>query len=325
MTRALGLLSGGLDSVLAVRVIKDQGVEVVGICFESPFFSAANARSSAAAAGIPLRAMDITERHLEMKRAPRHGFGANMNPCIDCHVLMIKTACGVMRREGFDFVFTGEVLNERPMSQNRRALDIVERESGCSGYLLRPLSARLLDESMPEREGKVDRRRLLDLQGRSRKPQIALAGKYGIKKYAQPAGGCLLTDPGFSRRLRDLMEHEGLGEISRINVLKLGRHFRSAGGRKIVVGRREAENAELANLAAGGDALLHPTGVPGPIVLLAGGYDDRDLEEAARLCARYSDAEPGETVALEYRSGDTASIFNIVCPAPQEIGLKQIS
>jgi len=325
MTRALGLLSGGLDSVLAVCVIKEQGIEVAGITFETPFFNAANARASAAELGIPLKVIDLTEQHLEMMKRPRHGFGSNMNPCIDCHILMLKTACGVMRREGFDFVFTGEVLNERPMSQNRRALGVVEKDSGCGGYLLRPLSARLLDESLPEKEGKIDRLKLLDLHGRSRKPQMALAAKYGIKKYAQPAGGCLLTDPGFSRRLRDLIAHEGLGEVSRIHILKSGRHFRLPDGRKIVVGRREAENRELAELAPPGDAILRPRGIPGPVVLLGEGYDDRDLDEAARLCARYSDALPGQSVTVEYRSGDVFSTIDVICPAPEEIELKQIT
>jgi len=319
MNKGLGLLSGGLDSVLAACVLREQGVEVTGVCFESPFFGAKNARSAADQIGIPLWVRDITAPHLEMMQKPKHGFGSNMNPCIDCHILMVKTAAGIMREQGFDFVFTGEVLNERPMSQNRQALGMVERESGCSGYLLRPLSAKLLDETVPEKEGKVDRSRLCDLHGRSRKPQMALADKYKIIRYAQPAGGCLLTDPGFSRRLRDLMEHEGLGEVARIHMLKVGRHFRLPSAKKVIVGRKESENRELLTLAPQGDAVLRSKGIPGPIVLLGKEFNESDLREAARLCARYSDAKSGEAVSIEYRRGDTVSALNIVCPAPEEI------
>ncbi|MCX6355869.1 MAG: tRNA 4-thiouridine(8) synthase ThiI [Candidatus Aureabacteria bacterium] len=320
MTKGLGLFSGGLDSVLAACVLREQGVEVTGVCFESPFFSAKNARSAAEQIGIPLWVRDITAPHLEMMQKPKHGFGSNMNPCIDCHILMVKTAAGIMREQGFDFVFTGEVLNERPMSQNRQALGMVEKESGCSGYLLRPLSAKLLDETIPENEGKVDRERLCDLHGRSRKPQMALANKYGITRYAQPAGGCLLTDPGFSTRLRDLMEHEGLGEVARIHMLKVGRHFRLPSGKKVIVGRKESENRELLGLALQGDAVLRSKGIPGPIVLLGKGFDEDDLREASRFCARYSDAKSGEAVSIEYRCKDTVSTLTIACPAPEEIG-----
>lgn len=325
MARAIGLLSGGLDSILAVCVIREQGVDVAGLSFESPFFSSGRARESAERLGIPFRSLDITRPHLAMLKKPRHGFGSNMNPCIDCHILMVKTACDMMRKEGFDFVFTGEVLNERPMSQHRQALQIVARESGCEGYLLRPLSARLLDETVPEREGKVVRERLLDLHGRSRKPQMELAKKYGITKYLQPAGGCLLTDPGFSRRLRDFIGHEGLDDVARLALLKLGRHFRLPSGRKIIVGRNCAENEKLENLAVSGDLVLHPRRIPGPTVILGVGYDDADIKEAARLCARYSDAEAGEKVEIEWRSGGKTSTVIVSCPQPEEISLKSIS
>lgn len=325
MIKGLGLFSGGLDSTLAACVLKEQGVEVTGITFETPFFGAGNARKAAAGIGINLITRDITAAHLEMMRKPRHGFGSNMNPCIDCHALMVKTAGEIMQEEGFDFVFTGEVLNERPMSQGRQGLGIVEKESGVKGYLLRPLSAKLLDETTPEKEGKVDRQRLLDLHGRTRKPQMALARKYGITGYAQPAGGCLLTDPGFSRRLRDLIASEGLGEVMRIHLLKIGRHFRLPNGRKAIVGRKEAENKELVKLAPEGDAVLRPRGVPGPIVVLGKGFDEHDLREAARLCARYSDAHAGESVSVECRCGSALSTMSVSCPAPEEITLKQIA
>jgi tRNA-specific 2-thiouridylase len=288
VTRALGLLSGGLDSILAVCVLREQGIEVTGVAFQTPFFGAERARPAAERLGIPLIVEDITREHLAMMKKPKHGFGSNMNPCIDCHALMIKTACGIMRGKGFDFVFTGEVLNERPMSQNRRALDIVERESGCTGCLLRPLSAKLLGETVAEREGKVARDKLLDLSGRSRKPQ-------------------------------------GLDEVRNIHLLKVGRHFRLPSGRKIIVGRNETENKKLEELAREGDALLDPPGIPGPTVILPEGGSDADLMEAARLCARYSDAVGGETVTVECERNRTLTIFTISCPAPEEITLQQIS
>jgi tRNA U34 2-thiouridine synthase MnmA/TrmU len=259
-----------------------------------------------------------------MLKKPKHGFGSNMNPCIDCHALMVQTAGAVMRGEGFDFVFTGEVLNERPMSQNKRALKVVEKGSGCEGYLLRPLSAKLLDETIPEKEGKVDRERLLDLHGRSRKPQIALARKYGVTVYAQPAGGCLLTDPGFSKRLRDLRDQEGLDEVRNIHLLKIGRHFRLPSGRKVIVGRNEVENKKLEDLAYAGDALLDPRGIPGPTVILPGGGSDTDLMEAARACARYSDARRGETVTVECERNGTVTVSCIPCPSAEELNLKAL-
>ncbi len=325
MVRALGLLSGGLDSILAVRVLQEQGIAVTGIAFQTPFFGAEHARRAAGRLGIPLIMEDLTREHLAMMKRPKHGFGSNMNPCIDCHALMVRTACDIMRAKGFEFVFTGEVLNERPMSQNRRALAVVERESGCEGRLLRPLSAKLLEETVPEREGKVMRDKLLDLCGRSRKPQMALAAAYGIADYPTPAGGCLLTDPGFSKRLRDLRDHEGYDEVRNIHLLKIGRHFRLPSGHKVIVGRNEMENKQLDDLASAGDLLLDPREIPGPTVILPGGGSDADIMAASRLCARYSDAKSGDPVSIECRCGAAISTLSISCPTPEEITLQQIS
>ena len=324
MARALGLFSGGLDSMLAVCVLAEQGIELTGISFETPFFSAGRAKTAARQLGIPLIIRDITSPHLEMMSNPKHGFGSHMNPCIDCHILMVGIACGIMREEGFDFVFTGEVLNERPMSQGRQSLRIVEKESGCEGYLLRPLSARLLDETVAEREGKVDRGKLLSLHGRSRKPQMELARKYGLRDYPTPAGGCLLTDPGFSRRLAEMRECEGLDDVRNIRLLKLGRHFRIGGGCKVIVGRNEGENRRIRELTAESDAILTPRGVPGPTVLITGGADENDLLQAALLLARYSDAEVGETVRIAVKREGREKIIEVRCPANEEIVFKTV-
>jgi tRNA-uridine 2-sulfurtransferase len=326
MTKALGLLSGGLDSILAVCVVKEQGIEVTGISFETPFFGPANAQRAAERLGVPLIVRDFTGPHLAMMKKPVFGFGSNMNPCIDCHILMVATACTIMRAEGYDFVFTGEVLNERPMSQNRNSLKLVETRSGCTGYLLRPLSAKLLDETIPEKEGKVDRARLLDLHGRSRQAQFDLAGKYGIKEYPQPAGGCLLTDPGFSRRLRDLRDHEGMDSVPALRLLKIGRHFRLPSGRKIVVGRNERDNRKIQELAGAEDTLLRPLRVPGPTVIVPGSNaSEGDLREAARVCARYSDTKPGEKAFIAVHSSGGKRSMEVIRPDPSELALTVIS
>ena len=287
---SIGLLSGGLDSILAAKVIKDQGVEVIGIAFESPFFNAENAIKAAKELGIKLIVKDIFPEHLEVIKNPKHGFGQNMNPCIDCHALMIREAGKIMEEEEYHFIFTGEVLNERPMSQTKRALKLVAKLSGYQDFLLRPLSARLLPETKAEQYGLVDRRRLLNIQGRSRKHQLELVKKYGIKKFPNPGGGCLLTDPIFSKKLKELLENTEGYSLRDIELLKLGRHFRIQ-GKKVIIGRNKEENQRLKEMAAGKDIVLSAEHVPGPIALICGGGGKRIIKKAAGICARYSDAK----------------------------------
>ena len=288
--KAIALLSGGLDSILAARLILEQGIEVEGVTFETPFFGAQKARTVAQKVGLPLVIIDITEEHLEMLKAPRYGYGKNMNPCIDCHILMLKIAGKRMEETGADFVFTGEVLGQRPMSQGRQSLDVVAKNSGYQGSILRPLSARLLAETKPEMEGKVDRQKLLDIQGRGRKRQIEMARRYGITDYSTPAGGCLLTDPMFSKRLRDLFEHHRDFRVRDIELLKFGRHFRSSKTTKIIVGRDSIDNQAIQRLYEEGDILIHMTHFPGPTVLVPYGGDEKTCYHAAAICAYYSDA-----------------------------------
>ncbi|NQT52811.1 hypothetical protein HQ576_12200, partial [bacterium] len=216
--KAVALLSGGLDSSLAVRVVQEQGVEVEGIHFLSVFNGSAPATPTvlrplrvARQLGIRFRPVNFTREQLGLVRHPAHGYGANMNPCIDCHMAMLRRAAKIMEDVGARFIVTGEVVGQRPMSQRRRVLGEINRETGLDGLILRPLSAKLLPPSIPEKEGWVDRERLLDIQGRSRKRQLALAAEYGITEHASPAGGCLLTDPRFSTRLRDLLDAVGDG------------------------------------------------------------------------------------------------------------------
>ncbi|MBC7106165.1 MAG: tRNA 4-thiouridine(8) synthase ThiI, partial [Firmicutes bacterium] len=235
--KALALLSGGLDSMLAAKLIQEQGIEVIGVAFTSPFFGPEKARRAAEWLGIPLHVIDITEDLIPILIRPKYGYGRNMNPCIDCHTLMVRKAGELMEELGASFIVTGEVLGERPKSQNAAALRIVARDSGMEGYLLRPLSAKLLPPTVPEEKGWVDRERLMGIQGRSRKPQMALAEKYGLKEYPSPAGGCLLTDPGLSRRLKGLLAEKPVPEPKDLELLKYGRHFKSPEGARIVVAR----------------------------------------------------------------------------------------
>jgi hypothetical protein len=307
MVTGIGLMSGGLDSMLAARLLMDQGIEVVGISFTTPFFGSANAEKAAGKIGFRLLIRDITGIHLEVVKNPASGYGANMNPCIDCHTLMLTEAGKIMEREGWDFIFTGEVLNQRPMSQTRAALNRVANLSGYRGLILRPLSALRLAETIPEQEGIVDRQRLLDIQGRSRKPQMGLAEKYGISGYPSPAGGCLLTDQSFSARLRDLFENGPEEGIPALEMLRIGRHFRLHPAVKVIVGRNHDENCRLMELKGEKDVIFRTVEIPGPVALLAGEPSEADVQLAASLCARYCKAA-GEPVRVSLegrgRSGE---------------------
>jgi tRNA U34 2-thiouridine synthase MnmA/TrmU len=289
-TKALALFSGGLDSILAVKLLTEQGVDVVGIAFETPFFNADRARTAAAAMDLSLHVMDITPSHLAMLKNPRYGFGRNMNPCIDCHTLMLRHTGELMTEFGADLIATGEVLGQRPMSQGRQSLQIVAKNSGYADVILRPLSARLLPETRPEREGKIQRHRLEAIQGRSRKVQMALAASYGISSYPPPAGGCLLTDPMFSKRLRDLFQRQRDPSVSAIELLKYGRHFLTYREEKIIVGRNNADNLAIQRCRLREDALIVMQDMPGPTTLVPGGGDRETRLLASALCARYAGA-----------------------------------
>lgn len=289
--KAIALFSGGLDSMLAVKVIQEQEIEVVGVAFTSPFFGSEKATRAAEQLGIPLHVVDFTEDFLLVLQKPKYGYGRFINPCIDCHTLMVKKAGELMEEVGASFVITGEVLKERPKSQNYTALQIVARDSGVNGYLLRPLSAKLLPPSIPEERGWVGRERLLAIQGRSRKPQMALAEKYGIKEYPTPAGGCLLTDPGITRRLKDFFADNPAPVREDLELVKYGRHFRLPDGTRVIVARKEGENELVAENASIGDYLLRNKKVPGPRTLVKGPDVNSDtLRIAAALTVRYSKA-----------------------------------
>jgi hypothetical protein len=306
--RALGLISGGLDSMLAARLLMEQDVAVTGIAFTTPFFGAASAEAAARRVGFPLLVRDITGPHLQIVKKPPSGYGSLMNPCIDCHALMLRIAGEVLDAEGFDVLFTGEVLNERPMSQSLRSLNRVANLSGRHDLVLRPLSALRLEPTLPERDGRIDRERLLDLEGRSRRRQFELAARWGITDYPSPAGGCLLTDPNFARRLKDLLERGPEAGPHELALLKIGRQFRLRDGVKATVGKNDVDNRALAGLRGPGELLLRTVGVPGPVLVLQGAAGEADVALAAGIVARYSDGRAGTVCVAVVGDGGTREV-----------------
>jgi len=298
--KALALLSGGLDSILAIKLVLEQGIKVVALHLDLPVLSEKKAYADRVAEqlGIPLLKIEVGEDYLELIRNPKHGYGKNMNPCIDCRVYMLKEAKRQAEKVGAAFIITGEVLGQRSMSQYEQVLKQEEKEAGVEGIVLRPLSAKLLPETLPEHEGWVDRDRLLDLSGKSRKPQLALAQESGIEGHRTPAGGCLLTDKQFSLRLRNLFHRQAKITKRDIQLLKIGRHFYLPSAR-IIVGRNEAENNALLELKSTEDYVFEVPDCGSPITVLEGTKDKEAIGLAAKLTARYSDADTGE-VLVEY-------------------------
>ncbi|MCK9442110.1 MAG: 7-cyano-7-deazaguanine synthase [Methanothrix sp.] len=298
--KAIILLSGGLDSTLAAELMSREGLELLAVNFKTPFClcdrhssnlgCGSNARRVAEAIGIDLKIINATKDFLDVLKKPAHGYGANMNPCIDCRILFFRKSKELMREWGASFIITGEVLGQRPMSQFRRQMNIIEKEADLEGLVLRPLSAKLLAPTIPEKNGWISRERMLDIAGRSRKPQMALAKDLGINDYPCAAGGCLLTDPEFANRIRDLIKHDEL-DMQNIDLLKAGRYFRLSPSAKLIVGRNENENKMLSMLAKDGDYLFGPATINGPIAVGKGAFTADLLEAACRIVARYSDRD----------------------------------
>lgn len=306
--KAIALLSGGLDSILATRLIKDQGIEIEAVNFLTIFCNCTSrgktclaSTSAAASLGVGLKVFEVTKEYINIVKAPKHGYGRNLNPCLDCRIFIFTKAGEYMRRSGAFFIVTGEVLGERPMSQRMDAMRMIEKESGLTGLIVRPLCAKLMEPTIPEKEGLVDRERLLNIQGRSRKPQIQLASEFGIHDYPCPAGGCLLTDKGFADRMRDLMRHSPDFTVHDIKLLKIGRHFRLGPSSKLIIGRDEEENGKLLALTEEDDLRVRPVNVPGPIGIGRGSFRDDYINLAARILARYSDIPPDRYLEVEYR------------------------
>ena len=310
------LLSGGLDSVLSLKIVLSQGVRVKGLNFITPFLKEQKiVREQAEGFGIPLVRIRLGEDYLNLVKRPKHGYGKHLNPCIDCRILMFKKAKALLPGES-SFIVTGEVLAQRPSSQYKNALLLIEKEAGLVGRVLRPLSAKLLPETIPEKQGLIDRKELLAISGRSRKEQLKLAKNFGIKNYLSPAGGCLLTEEEFSLKLADLFAHKKNVEISDVEFLKVGRHFRLSPETKLIVGRNERENNLLLSLAGDDDFLLEVNGIPGPTGILESRSEDL-IPLAARIVARYSDTQDFPSVPVNYwnsynKAGVTVKPLNSV-------------
>lgn len=296
-------MSGGLDSQLAIRVLQRAGAEVEAVCFSTPFFDITAAKTAAGALGVKLHVIDFTDDEISLIENPPHGFGGAMNPCIDCHALMIRRAGELMEKLGYDFVATGEVQGQRPMSQNKQSLGIVEKCSGLKGRLVRPMSAKLLEPTIPEIEGKLDREKLLDISGRGRERQIALAAEFGIVDYPSPAGGCKLTEEGFCRKLKDLKDHEGLGNRKLVELLLVGRRFRLPDGSSVILGRDKGENERLRSeveVDSGGFKLI-VSETPGPTALVPEVKSEADLEKARGIVRAWSRGGTGREGFKEYQ------------------------
>jgi len=323
MTKALGLMSGGLDSTLAAMVLMRQGIEVTGISFVTPFFGAEKARKAAMAIGHPLIIADISAVHLQMLKHPEYGYGRYMNPCIDCHAMMFRLAGEKMQEEGYDFLFSGEVLGQRPMSQNSAALKAVAKHSGFPERILRPLSARRLAPTVMEECGLVDRKQLLDIQGRSRKPQQALAIEWGLKELPAVAGGCLLTEKGFSNQLRDLFSHYVNADVSDVELLKIGRQFRLNPTAKLVVGRNQEDNQALEGFLTESRVLLRCQDFSGPLGVLCGDTAQPNLERAAAIVASYGQGKDEPLVkVLCFAHNSTSSLT--IPPMPRKESIKML-
>ncbi|MBN2164339.1 MAG: hypothetical protein JXR25_04545 [Pontiellaceae bacterium] len=316
--KALSLLSGGLDSQLAVCVLREQGIHVEAITYKSPFFGTEKAEKAAKALSITQHIIDFTEDILEQVQRPAHGLGNAMNPCIDCHAFMIMRAGELMEKWGFDFIATGEVLAQRPMSQNKTSLGVVARCSKYEDLIVRPLSAGLLPPTKPVREGWIDAERLPRFSGRNRSPQIALAEHYGLKDYPAPAGGCLLTEKRFGHKLKDLLEKEGIDE-DRTNVwlLQTGRHMRLSDKTKIIVGSCQADNNILEKQANPNDLRITCPELSGPVTIAPHDIDSDDLKLACAICARYAKKTSDDPVKVEVRRGRESQIF-FIDPLPPD-------
>lgn len=315
--KAIALLSGGLDSILAVKLMLDQGIEVTAVNFLTTFCTCTNkgcehaGTKAARTLKVHLKIFHMAEEYLEVVKNPKHGYGSNMNPCLDCRILLFRKAKEYMSQIGASFIITGEVLGERPMSQRRDAILLIEKEAGLKGLIVRPLSAKAFEPTIPEIEGIVDRNKLLDISGRSRKPQIALAREFGINDYPCPAGGCLLTDPGFAGRMKDLIKHNSLN-MADVKLLKIGRHFRLSGDAKLVIGRDEKENEALKAHIKDGDICFELKDIAGPLSILRGGEDESLLKLAANIAAYHTKNRNDKTVTVTFQRVPAADLNTIL-------------
>ena len=326
--KAIVLVSGGLDSSLAIRAIQNQGIEVIALHFLIPFVKHNHktiydraAKDIAKKLGCKFKYEVLAKNYLAMLKKPKHGYGKHFNPCIDCKILMLRQTKKIMKKLGVSFVVTGEVLGQRPMSQHKQALEKIERQSGLEGLLVRPLSGLLLKPTIPQQKGWLKKELLFDIQGRGRSRQIQLAKKWAIEDYSWPAGGCLLTDPYFCKRLKDILKHKEY-TLDDIELLKVGRHFRIAPHFKLVVGRDQKENEKLVELAKRKDFCFEPKDLPGPTGIGKGKINERIKKICAQIIARYT--QPGKKVIISYGRIKTKRKSTILVKAMDERKIKKL-
>lgn len=325
--KAIALLSGGLDSTLAVKVMLEQGIEIVALNFTSAFCTcscrgsvcSSEAARVASEFDVPIKVLQKGLDYINVVRNPKYGYGQGINPCVDCRIYMHRLAKKYMEEIGASFIITGEVLGQRPMSQRRDAFKNIERESGLEGLIVRPLCAKHLEPTIPEKLGIIDRKKLLGMDGRSRKPQIALAEKFDIQNYPCPSGGCLLTDKIFSKRVRDLLENKKDVTMKDLHLLKVGRHFRLNKDVKIVIGRDEADNKKIKNLVQTDDTLIEPADFAGPTGLICGISKNGTHVLAGRMVLRYAGEKVGGKGTLKLSRNENVAIFEADSPADDEM------
>jgi tRNA U34 2-thiouridine synthase MnmA/TrmU len=329
---AVALFSGGLDSALAILMIQKQNIEVTALTFLTHFGCNISDKSScggdpypfAEKHGITVKLVHLGDKFIDIVKSPKYGYGKNMNPCVDCRILMLRQAKLFMELIDADFVITGEVLGQRPKSQLRNSLNTVNRESDLNGRLVRPLSAKLLDETDPEKSGLLNREELGDISGRSRKIQLAMAKEFGLTSFSSPSGGCLLTDPQYSMRLRDLLNHSDKLDFKDINLLRAGRHFRINKECKIIVGRDEQDNNRIEENARPEYIKLEAIGTGSPITLFIGEKSQSNIELAAAITARYCDLKNEPRVKINCSDNNVDYTIDVVPARPDDIIAYQI-
>ena len=324
--KALALLSGGLDSTVAIKVVQEAGIDIEAINFTSPFCRCSGAAGGCGAAataakqlGVKLHYQKCGEEYLRIVENPPHGYGKRLNPCLDCRIHKFKLAKQKMDEIGASFLVTGEVIDQRPNSQRKDALDIVERDSGLRGYILRPLCAKHLRPTIPEEQGWIDRAKLMDIKGRGRTRQIELAQDYGISDYPCPGGGCLLTYEEYSKKVKDLIEHEGRLNLHSVNLLRFGRHLRLSPAVKLIIGKDELENEQIKKSATEADTLLELAVLEGPTTLYIGPPDPELLKLAATMTAGYSHASAGDLIKVNLTRGGHSEELTVKPLSREEI------
>ena len=319
---AFALVSGGLDSILAARIVKEQGINVIGLNFSTGFcdtiegllrkkYKTNDISKIEEEYGFPIEVVDVSYEYIDVLMSPRYGYGDNINPCIDCHIFMLKKAKSIMEERNGHFIITGEVVSQRPMSQFKHTLNLIEKQSGLKGMLLRPLSAKLFPPTIPEKEGWIDRENLYDISGRSRKRQIQLAIELGIESYMQPAGGCVLTESSFANRFNDLIKHKRKEIITKSDliILKVGRHLRFSDEVKVIVGRDEKDNSYLDNFHS--TLKLRTVDIPGPTTVVDGTPNNEEIQKIAAITASYSDGKNSPYVKIEINKNGITETINV--------------